>query len=453
MTRLFGTDGIRGLANTDPMTPETAMTLGRAVVQILISSAAGAKPCVVVGRDTRQSGPMLEAALIAGLCSAGADVLTAGVLPTPGVAYLTRTLGAQAGVMLSASHNPYMDNGIKIFSEAGTKLDDRLEDEIEARMRRPSSDTRPTGEAIGTSVLCEAPVQRYIDFLKSTFRPSMATTLRVGLDCANGAASTVAPALFAQLGAEVHVWHASPDGININDQCGSLHPEFLQHKVCEAGLDVGFAFDGDADRLIAIAHTGQILDGDYILAICARAMLDDGLLSPRVVVSTVMANLGLERTLQEYNITLHKAQVGDKYVMQAMHQYDAALGGEQSGHIIFLQHHTTGDGLLTAVQLLNAMTAQQAPLAALASILHKFPQVLVNVRLGERRDPLCLPQVQQAIQVAEDTLGLDGRVVVRLSGTEPVARVMVEGPERAMIEPLAQRIAHVITSELASTEG
>jgi phosphoglucosamine mutase len=394
---------------------------------------------------------MLEAALVAGLCSAGADVLIAGVLPTPGIAYLTRTLGAQAGVMLSASHNPYMDNGIKIFSEAGSKLDDHLEDAIEMCMRTLSSEIRPTGAAIGTSVLCETPAQRYIDFLKSTFRPSASMTLRIGLDCANGAASTVAPTLFEQLGAEVHVWHASPDGININDQCGALHPEFLQEKVREAGLDVGFAFDGDADRLIAVDHTGQILDGDYILAICARALLDDGLLSPRVIVGTVMANLGLERALQAYNITLHKAQVGDKYVMQAMRQYDATLGGEQSGHIIFLRHHTTGDGLLTAVQLLNAMATQQVPLATLASILHKFPQVLLNVRLGERRDPLGIPAVQQAIQEAEDTLGLDGRVLVRLSGTEPVARVMVEGAERAIIEPLAQRIAQAITRELAPT--
>jgi phosphoglucosamine mutase len=449
---MFGTDGVRGIANTEPMTPETVMALGRAAVEVLAQSTTGTKPCVVVGRDTRQSGTMLEAALSAGLCSAGVDVLNVGVLPTPGVAYLTRTAGALAGVVISASHNPYMDNGIKFFSKAGTKLDDHLEDAIAARLEIPSTkNVRPTGEAVGTILSHEAPVQRYIDFLKSTFRYTTPLTLRLGLDCANGAASVVAPALFEQLGAHVHVWHATPNGTNINHQCGALHPEFLQQKVRDEGLDLGFTFDGDADRLIAIDHTGTILDGDYILAICAQALLKNNLLAPPVVVSTVMANLGLEHALRKQGIVLHKTQVGDKYVLQAMRLHGAPLGGEQSGHVIFLDHHTTGDGLLTAVQILNAMSAQRTSLAELAQTLHKFPQILINVRLHKRRDPLELPQVQRAIRQAEEALRENGRVLVRLSGTESVARIMVEGPTHAMIEPIAQRIAEVITNELGSS--
>ena len=448
MTRMFGTDGIRGTANVEPMTPETALALGQAVVEVLYPTATAAEPCVVVGRDTRQSGPMLEAALTAGLYSAGINVLHVGVLPTPGVAYLTRAVGALAGVMISASHNPYEDNGIKIFCTAGTKLDDALEDAIEARIHSLSSDTRPTGKGIGTPLASADSTQRYISFLKSTFRPSTPFTLHIGLDCANGAAASVAPTLFEQLGMQVEVWHASPDGVNINQQCGALYPEFLQQKVRDEKLDLGFAFDGDADRLIAIDHTGGILDGDYILAICAQAMLKQELLFPPVVVNTVMANLGLEHALRKQGIVVHQTQVGDKYVMQAMHQHGAVLGGEQSGHIIFLNHHTTGDGLLTAIQVLNAVSSMRTSLAELAQVLYKFPQVLINVVLYQRDDPLNYPQVQHALQQAEDALGDDGRVLVRLSGTEPVARVMIEGPEQALIEPLAQRIAQAIASEL-----
>lgn len=448
MARMFGTDGIRGIANVEPMTPETTIALGRAAVEILAPSNITAKPCVVVGRDTRQSGPMLEAALTAGLSSAGVDVLHVGVLPTPGVAYLTRALGALAGVMISASHNPYMDNGIKFFSAAGMKLEDHLEDAIEAHMHVPPTSTPPTGEVVGTVLPYEAPAQRYIDFLRSTFRYPTPVALRIGLDCANGAASTIAPALFEQLGAHVCVWHATPNGTNINHRCGSLYPEFMQQKVRQEGLDLGFTFDGDADRLIVVDHTGGILDGDYILAICAQALLDADLLSQRIVVGTVMANLGLEHALRKQDIVLHKTQVGDKYVMQAMQRHNATLGGEQSGHIIFLNHHTTGDGLLTAVQILNAMAARQTPLAELAQILHKFPQILVNVKLRERRDLISLPRVQQAVQQAEEVLGKDGRVFIRLSGTELVARVMVEGPDQAMIEPLAQQVAKAIAHEI-----
>ena len=448
MTRMFGTDGVRGIANLEPVSPEIALALGRAAVHVLASPSSTTKPCLVVGRDTRLSGSMLEAALTAGICSAGGDVLNVGVLPTAGVAYLTRSVGAVAGVMISASHNPYMDNGIKFFSAEGTKLEDHLEDAIEACLHTLSTDRRPTGEAVGGTRFYELSASRYIDFLKATLRYELPISLRIGLDCANGAAATIAPHLFEQLGVQVRVWHAAPDGRNINEQCGSLYPEFLRQKVLDEGLDVGFAFDGDADRLVAIDHTGGILDGDYILAVCAQALLAEDKHSHHVVVSTVMANLGLDRALCEMGIELYKTQVGDKYVMQAMRQKGATLGGEQSGHIIFLNHHTTGDGLLTAVQLLNAMAEQELPLAEMAQIIRKFPQTLVNVKLRKRHDPLSFLRVQDAVQYAEEVLGIDGHVLVRLSGTELVARVMVEGPDQAIIEPLAQRIAQAITSEL-----
>jgi phosphoglucosamine mutase len=391
---------------------------------------------------------MLEAALTAGICSAGGDVLNVGVLPTAGVAYLTRLIGAVAGVMISASHNPYMDNGIKFFSAEGVKLEDPLEDAIEACLHTSSVARRPTGDAIGRVLFNGALTTCYIDFLTATFHYKLPLSLRIGIDCANGAASAIAPDVFTRLGAQVRVWHATPDGRNINEQCGSLYPEFLRQKVLDEGLDVGFTFDGDADRLIAIDHAGNVLDGDYILAICAQALPALDPPAQHVIVSTVMANLGLDHALHELGIELYKTQVGDKYVMQAMRQKGATLGGEQSGHIIFLNHHTTGDGLLTAVQILNAMAAQNCPLAKLAQIMHKFPQILVNVKLCKRHDPLSVPRVQEAIQYAEEVLGHEGRILVRLSGTELVARVMVEGPDQATIEPLAQRIAQAIISEL-----
>jgi phosphoglucosamine mutase len=450
MARMFGTDGVRGVANLEPVSPEVALALGRAAVHVLASSSSTTKPCLVLGRDTRLSGSMLEAALTAGICSAGGDILNVGVLPTAGVAYLTRSVGAVAGVMISASHNPYTDNGIKFFSAEGTKLEDDFEDAIEACIHTSSAERRPTGEAIGRVLFDEAQATRYIDFLTATSHHKLPLSLRIGIDCANGAASTIAPDVFTRLGAQVRVWHATPDGRNINEQCGSLYPEFLQQKVLDEGLDVGFTFDGDADRLIAIDHTGGVLDGDYILTICAQALPAVDPPAQHVVVSTVMANLGLDHALREMGIGLYKTQVGDKYVMQAMRQKGAMLGGEQSGHIIFLNHHTTGDGLLTAVQILNAMVAQNRPLAELAQIMHKFPQILINVKLCKRHDPLNVPRVRDAIQYAEERLGHEGRVLVRLSGTELVARVMVEGPDQATIAPLAQRIAQAITRELGT---
>jgi phosphoglucosamine mutase len=448
MARIFGTDGVRGLANIAPMSPEMVMALGRAAVHVLAASSSEAKPSLIVGCDTRLSSPMFEAALTAGLCSAGADVLNVGVLPTAGVAYLVRHTGAIGGVVISASHNPYMDNGIKFFSATGTKLEDRLEEELEARIYSVAVGTPPTGEAIGRPSLYEDGARQYIDFLKQVFHYETPMRLHIGLDCANGAASAVAPALFRQLGSKIRVWHAAPDGVNINKQCGAVYPAFLQQKVIEEKLDIGFAFDGDADRLIAIDHTGRILDGDYLLAVCAQALLEEAPVSQRIIVSTVMANLGLEQALRQIGFELYRTPVGDKYVVEGMQQTGARLGGEQSGHIVFLNHHTTGDGLLTAVQLLNVIAARQLPLATLAQILHKFPQILLNIKIRERRDPLDLPQVRQVVAEAEQSLGHEGRVVVRLSGTETVARVMVEGPEENLIESLARRIGQAITHAL-----
>ena len=446
MARIFGTDGIRGLANIEPMSPEMVIALGRAAVHVLAPSSSKVKPSLIVGRDTRLSSPMFDAALTAGICSAGADVLNVGVLPTAGVAYLVRYTGAIGGVVISASHNPYMDNGIKFFSATGFKLEDRLEEELEARIYCADVETPPTGEALGRPSLYEEGAGHYIDFLKQIFHYESPMELHIGLDCANGAASAVAPALFRQLGSRVRVWHAAPDGVNINRQCGAVYPAFLQQKVLEEKLDIGFAFDGDADRLIAIDHTGRILDGDYLLAVCAQALLEENPASQRIIVSTVMANLGLERALRQRGFELHRTPVGDKYVVEGMRQTGAKLGGEQSGHIVFLNHHTTGDGLLTAVQLLNVIAASQIPLATLAQILHKLPQILLNINIRGRRDPLDFPQVRQVVEEAKHSLGHEGRVIVRLSGTESVARVMVEGPEENLIESWACRIGQAITS-------
>lgn len=448
MTRLFGTDGVRGTANVAPVSPEVVMALGRAAVQTLGAAGGEEKPRFLIGRDTRLSGSMLEAALVAGICSAGADAVLVGVLPTAAVAYLTRTTGATAGVMISASHNPFADNGIKFFDREGVKLADALEAQIEACLAHPPATPPPVGKAVGRAWQESEAAERYVSFLLSTFQHPLPVRLRIGLDCANGAASGVAPLLFTRLGAEVYTWQAAPDGCNINAQCGAVYPEFLRQQVLAHRLDLGFAFDGDADRLIAVDHTGRILDGDDVLAICARYLHARQALTHNLVISTIMANLGLRRALHRLGIALETTPVGDKYVFQAMRERGAVLGGEPSGHLIFRAFHTTGDGLLTAVQLLNAIVVQQAPLAELAAWMQKFPQVLTSVRIRKRQDPLSIPAVQQAVTAAQRALGDEGRVVVRLSGTEPVARVMVEGPDQAAVATLAHDIAQAITDSL-----
>ena len=454
MAKLFGTDGVRGVANIEPMSPETAMAIGRAAAKILAAPNHEATPRFVVGRDTRLSGTMLEAALTAGLCSAGMEVLQLGVIPSGGVAHLTRQLQAVAGVMVSASHNPYVDNGIKFFSPSGAKIDTSLEEKIEARLQDlPDTLPRPTGRGVGWSQSHLPAAKHYADFLKSTFHGPCPLKLRVGLDCANGAASHIAPELFETLGAQVWALHASPNGVNINEQCGSLHPESLRQHVLAQNLDVGFAFDGDADRLTVVDHTGEVLDGDNILAICAEMLSKAGPLARRTIVSTVMANWGLKQTLQRLDCALHTVQVGDKHVVQGMRQTGAILGGEPSGHVIFSDHLETSDGLLTALQLLQAMQREQSAMADLARNFHRFPHVLTNVKLSRRCDPLGFPSVRLAIDDAERVLGEAGRVLVRLSGTEPVARVLLEGPEDSTLTPLANDICQAIAAELGASEN
>ena len=452
MADLFGTDGVRGVANIGAMSPEAAMAMGRAAAQVLSSPGSGVKAPFVVGRDTRLSGTMLEAALIAGLCSAGADVVQLGIIPSGGVAHLTRQLQAAAGIMVSASHNPYADNGIKFFSPSGAKIEQDLEREIETRLKKsPDSFPRPIGHAVGHSRPCVPALRHYTDFLKSTFCGARSLKLRIGVDCANGAASHVAPALFEELGAQVRVLNASPDGVNINRQCGSLHPESLQRHVLAEKLDVGFAFDGDADRLTVVDNTGQALDGDNILAICA-GMLSEVDHLPRTVVGTVMANWGLKQALERLDCTLHIVQVGDKHVVQGMRQTGAVLGGEPSGHVIFSRHIETSDGLITALQLLRAMEKGPAHMAELARNFDRSPQVLTSVKLSTRSDPLSIESVRDAIDRAERQLGESGRVFVRLSGTEPVARVLLEGPEASALALLSADICRAIEAELGAVE-
>ena len=454
MANLFGTDGVRGVANVEPMSPEAVMAMGQAAADILTPPDHEARPRFVVGRDTRVSGTMLEAALTAGLCSAGVDVFQLGVIPSGGVAHLTRRLQAVAGIMVSASHNSYTDNGIKFFSPSGAKIETDLEEEIEAHLQdSPNTRPRPTGKAVGCSQPYFSAAHCYIDFLKSTFQGTCPIQFRVGLDCANGAASHVAPALFEKLGAQVWALHTTPDGANINQQCGSLHPESLQRHVLAQKLDVGFAFDGDADRLAVVDHNGQVLDGDNILAICAEMLSKAGRLAPRTVVSTVMANWGLKQVLQRSDCALHTVQVGDKHVVQGMRQTRAVVGGEPSGHIIFSEHLETSDGLLTALQLLQAMQRGPATIADLARSFRRSPQVLSNVRLSMHCDPLSIPSVRLAIDNAERTLGEAGRVLVRLSGTEPVARVLLEGPEASTLTALASDICQAIEAELGVPEN
>jgi phosphoglucosamine mutase len=449
--RLFGTDGVRGKANRYPVTAEMAFSLGRAGAEYL-QGARQEKGALVVGRDPRLSGDMLEAAICAGICAAGVDVLRVGVLPTPAIAYLTRAWGALGGVVLSASHNPFDDNGIKFFSADGFKLPDAQEDQLEQMVRQGATRPAPTGRDIGCIRRATDASTAYLSFAGATAGSGLSLAgLRVVLDCANGAAAAVAPQLFEQLGAQVILHAAAPDGTNINDQCGALFPAQAQELVRRTDADVGFCFDGDADRLIAIDETGIVRDGDYTLGICVQDLAQRGELQARCIVGTVMSNYGLEEMLQRMGIALLRTPVGDKYVLEEMRRSGAMLGGEQSGHIVFLSHVTTGDGLITALQLLRVMQTSGQPLSRLASVLTKYPQVLLNVRVRERIDPLALPEVQQAHAHALALLNGTGRILVRLSGTEPLARIMVEGRDPQAIETAAENLAHVIERAIGIT--
>ncbi|MBB5788177.1 phosphoglucosamine mutase [Jiangella mangrovi] len=448
MARLFGTDGVRGLANSD-LTAELALDLSVAAAHVLGEIGAfgsGRRPVAVVGRDPRASGEFLEAAVVAGLASAGTDVLKVGVLPTPAVAFLTGMLDADLGVMLSASHNPMPDNGIKFFAKGGQKLDDAIEDAIEARLREPWN--RPTGAEVGRVQEHPEGLETYISHIVGT-APSRLEGLRVVVDCAHGAAFRAAPEALRRLGADVIAVCAEPDGLNINHNCGSTHLDVVAAEVVAAGADLGIAHDGDADRCLAVDATGEIVDGDQILAILALAMRSQGSLRRDSVVSTVMSNEGFRLAMRSEDITVIDTAVGDRYVLEAMKAGGYNLGGEQSGHVVMLDHGTTGDGVLTAVHLLAQVASTGSSLAELASVVQRLPQVLVNVK-GVDKSRVALDEgVKTAVAEAETELGDTGRVLLRPSGTEPVVRVMVEAATHDQAESVARRLAATVQAELA----
>ncbi len=448
--RLFGTDGIRGVANIPPMTAEVALRVGRAAGHVF-RKEDDRRHRVLIGKDTRLSGYLFENALVAGLCSMGVDAMLVGPLPTPAVAYIARSLRTDAGMVISASHNPYEDNGIKFFSPEGFKLADEVEREIERLVFSDELDSlRPTAEHVGKAYRIDDARGRYVEYVKATFpRDLTLDGMRIVVDCANGAMYRVAPEVLTELGAEVIRLATGPDGRNINRNCGSEHPERMQQIVTQAKSHVGLAFDGDGDRVIMADETGAIVDGDVVMAICGRYMIEHGTLAQNTVVATVMSNMGLEKALAACGGTIVRVPVGDRKVVERMVADGLNLGGEKSGHLVFLDHHTTGDGLIAALQALAIMVRTGTPLSELASCFDHFPQVLVNVEVAKMRDPSELPEVQDKIAAAEAQLGDEGRIVVRPSGTQPLVRVMVEGRDQQMIETLAADVAEVIESALA----
>jgi phosphoglucosamine mutase len=451
--KLFGTDGIRGVANQDPMTAEVALRLGRAVARRFRHPSRPGR--IVIGKDTRLSGYMLESALQAGIVSAGADVMLVGPLSTPGIAFITWSMRADAGVVISASHNPYQDNGIKLFAADGFKLPDEVEADLERRMAEMAGDLdgyRAGPDAIGKAVRIDDALGRYVQFLKHAF-PNERTLdgIKVVVDCANGAAYHVAPQVFEELGAEVFTLGVSPDGRNINDGCGALHPEHMAAEVKRRGADLGVALDGDADRVILCDEHGQIIDGDQVMALLGTRMLAADRLPSRTVVATIMSNLGLERAMTAHGGKLMRTAVGDRYVVEAMREKGLVLGGEQSGHIIFLDHSTTGDGMVAALRVLAVLVAEARPLSELAGkAMVRYPQVLLNFAVLRKRPLDEMPEVQKAITAVERALGDEGRVVVRYSGTESKARVMIEGADESLIRAHAEEIAGVMKRELAN---
>jgi phosphoglucosamine mutase len=446
--KLFGTDGVRGVANEEPMTPETVVKLGRAAAYLFKTKAGRHK--IVIGKDTRLHGYMLECALTSGICSMGVDVLLVGPLPTPGIAFITRSVRADAGIVISASHNPFEDNGIKFFSGEGLKLPDEMERRIELLIASGEIDRiRPRAAELGKAYRINDAAGRYIEFAKGTVPKGVAFHgLKVVIDCAHGATYKVAPAIFRELGATVIPLNIQPNGVNINDGCGSLYPEVVSEAVLKHKADVGVSHDGDGDRAILVDETGAVLDGDHLLAILALDLKSRGVLRSDTVVGTVMSNVGLDLCLKEAGIAVVRAPVGDRYVLEEMLRHGVNLGGEQSGHIVFLDHNTTGDGVVTALQLLALMAKHQKPLSQLRRCMTAVPQVLVNVRVAEKQDFESLPAVQAAIANAEAQLDGGGRVLVRYSGTEPVARVMVEGRDAEQVERLARSIARAVEKEL-----
>jgi phosphoglucosamine mutase len=444
VAKLFGTDGVRGLANGD-LTPELALAVASAAARVLASHDGSHRPIAVVGRDPRASGEMLEAAVVAGLTSAGADVKLVGVLPTPAVAYLTAAYGADVGVMLSASHNPMPDNGIKLFARGGLKLPDGIEAEIEAEVLAGWTRRRPTGVAVGRVTVDAGGADRYVKHLLTSVPGSLAG-LKLVVDCAHGAASSVAAEVYARAGAEVVTIAAEPNGLNINDGVGSTHLESLAACVVEQQADLGIAHDGDADRCLAIDATGSVVDGDQILAICAQALKAQGLLAADTVVATVMSNLGFHHAMRDAGISVLCTAVGDRYVLEALTEHKLNLGGEQSGHVIFTDAATTGDGMLTALRLMAFMASSKRSLADLAGVVRRLPQILVNVVVPDKRAVAASIAVQEAVLKAAAELGDGGRILLRPSGTEQLVRVMVEAITQEQADAIANEVAAVVRS-------
>lgn len=448
MRRLFGTDGVRGVANVYPMTTEMAVQLGRGVAYVFKDKKRRHR--IVIGKDTRLSGYMIENAIAAGICSMGVDVLLVGPLPTPGIAFLTKNMRADAGVVISASHNPFQDNGIKFFAGNGFKLPDEAEQKIEDLIFSKEIDhLRPTADDVGKAFRIDDAKGRCIVFLKNTF--SSAYTLdgmRIVLDCAHGATYKVAPAVFSELGAELTMIGVEPDGMNINRECGALHPEKVQKLIREKGADLGIALDGDGDRVIFVDEKGQIIDGDHIMAICASVMAKERKLRKKTLVTTIMSNMGLEVAMRNMGIGLIRTRVGDRYVVEEMVRGGYNFGGEQSGHLVFLNHITTGDGILAALQLLEIIIKSGRRLSELAKIMESYPQKLINVRVANRRDLSGVEEFQTKLAKFERILGERGRILVRFSGTEPVIRVMVEGEKEDQITSIAQDLADCLEKEL-----
>jgi len=447
MGKLFGTDGIRGVANQYPVTPEMALKIGKATAAFFKKDASPAK--IVIGKDTRISGDMIEYALVSGICSMGVDACLAGIMPTPGVSVLTALSGAVAGIVISASHNPFYDNGIKFFNGDGYKLADKTEAEIENLILGNKSEVAAKHiQETGRTFKINNAENRYATFLidaiagKDTFKG-----IKIILDCSNGATYRVAPAVFKELGAEVETLFDDPDGKNINENCGSQHPEVLMEAVVNRKAHIGLAFDGDGDRLTAVDEKGKLVSGDQLLAVCAKHLKQKGLLKNNLVVSTVMSNLGLGLALQDMGITHKMTDVGDRYVMESMVASGAVLGGEDSGHMIFLDQHTTGDGILAALRLIEVMHAESKPLSELCKIMDVFPQVLRNVEVGHKPDLETVPEIHDAIKSVENNLAKQGRVLVRYSGTQPICRIMVEGPTIEETEKYCQQIADVVKTK------
>ncbi|MDX2251716.1 MAG: phosphoglucosamine mutase [Nitrospira sp.] len=448
MRKLFGTDGIRGVANLDPMTSEMAMQLGRAAAHIFMRRAG--RHQIVIGKDTRVSGYMLESALTSGICSMGVDVLLVGPMPTPAIAFLTRSLRADAGVVISASHNPYQDNGIKFFSSDGFKLPDDVEARIEQLIvSNEISHLRPTADLIGKAYRIDDADGRYIEFTKRSLpRDLDFQGMKLVIDCANGAAYKVAPAILRELGAKVEVIGNNPDGMNINAGCGAVHPEQLQDAVLRHQADIGIALDGDADRAIFVCEQGTIVDGDHIMAALGLDLHRNGLLAKQTLVGTVMSNFGLELSMAKAGLKLVRTPVGDRYLLERMQAGGYNFGGEQSGHFIFLDHNTTGDGLISALQVLSLMKRTKQPLSELAKAMSAVPQVLVNVKVTRKPELESIPDVARAMREGEQSLNGSGRVLVRYSGTEPLLRIMVEGEKASMIREVAERLAGVVRTHL-----